>query len=61
MVNFKDIFMYNAMTRYSPPAVDGDTALGSAVTAPGQLSRTFTQGQLLAAAEKLSVCHCGPL
>lgn len=54
MINFKDILMYDAMTRYSPPSVDADTPLGSAVTSPGQLSRTFTQGELLAAAEKLS-------
>ena len=57
MINFKDILMYDAMTRYSPPPVGGDTPLGSAVTSPGQLSRTFTQGQLLAAAEKLSVSN----
>lgn len=54
MVNFKEILMYDAVTRYQPAVVSAQTELGRAVPAPGQLSRPYTHGQVLAAAEKLT-------
>jgi len=54
MINFKEILMYDAITRYKPAEVSADTPLGRAVPTPGQLSRAFTHGELLAAAEKAS-------